>query len=134
MFNSVELADLDLDGDLDIATTYSSSLKLFLNNGSGAFTQQLVPSSTSVASIAITDLDGDGDFDIATGDTSSFAPGFVLVRESRSTSFFREVSGKRFSMAGLRDRWMLLTSIPMGTWMSQQSMEVAIYFGIAMSP
>lgn len=75
---SIALGDLDGDGDLDLVLTGrpvgTGISKVYLNDGSGAFTEINPGSLTSVydSSIALGDLDGDGDLDlILTGDISS---------------------------------------------------------------
>jgi hypothetical protein len=69
---SVALGDVDVDGDLDLVTGNGNLLgepnRIWLNNGSGAFTdsgQALGNGNTQ--SVALGDVDGDGDFDLVTG-------------------------------------------------------------------
>jgi len=77
--NGIVLADLDNDGDLDIATAGSSGetneVQIWQNDGSpfsGTWTSQAVGSSSdSVFAIAAGDLDNDGDIDLVTGSGSS---------------------------------------------------------------
>ena len=61
-----ELADLDGDGDLDIATGNDMALgKIFLNDGTGKFTEHSsFGAVSSVRSLTIADIDSDGDADI----------------------------------------------------------------------
>lgn len=68
--NSVGLADLDRDGDLDVAITNSNdNVVIFFNNGQGIFVEALAPNPYPVGSLpislAIADLDGINGLDIA---------------------------------------------------------------------
>ncbi|MCA8953452.1 MAG: VCBS repeat-containing protein, partial [Planctomycetes bacterium] len=68
---SVELADFDGDGDLDIAVTETGSMYYFTNDGAGGFVDETAarvpsPSSYGGFTVALTsaDVDGDGDLDL----------------------------------------------------------------------
>lgn len=63
--NAAAVADIDLDGDLDLfVTSEEGSNKLFLNNGTGSFTD--ITSASGLSSVsggmcaAFSDVDGDG--------------------------------------------------------------------------
>ena len=65
--NSVFPADLDGDGDLDLATANfnSANVSVLLNNGSGTFaSDSAYPVGDSPRSVFAADLDGDGDLDL----------------------------------------------------------------------
>ncbi len=66
--NCVEVADLDLDGDVDIVSgTQGSRLDWFENDGSGVFTTHSISTSSySPRSLSSGDIDGDGDVDLLT--------------------------------------------------------------------
>ena len=70
--NGIVAADLDGDGDVDLATANSAghSVSILLNDGAGTFTR--VGTDVTVGggptSIVAADLDGDGDFDLAVPD------------------------------------------------------------------
>jgi len=71
MYNgTTSLGDLDGDGDLDLIQTGSSSSvaisKIYLNNGSGIFTETGAGTLTGVwlSSTSLGDLDNDGDLDL----------------------------------------------------------------------
>jgi hypothetical protein len=64
---SVFCADLDNDGDLDLATNGS----VFLNNGDGTFGPQSTYAAGGARCVFCADLDGDGDLDLATANGNS---------------------------------------------------------------
>lgn len=71
---NLTVADLDGDGDPDIASAnwYSDDLTLLSNNGDGTFTvADTVPVGNTAACVAAADLDGDGDVDLVSADHSS---------------------------------------------------------------
>jgi hypothetical protein len=71
---SVFCADLDGDGDLDLAVTNEGddNVSVFKNNGDGTFQPKLDYSAGDVpASVFCADLDGDGDLDLAVARPSS---------------------------------------------------------------
>lgn len=60
-----EIADVDQDGDLDIITSFAAHLYVYLNNGSGEFTQGYVHLVTdNIRDIEYIDFNGDGIKDI----------------------------------------------------------------------
>jgi Ca2+-binding RTX toxin-like protein/6-phosphogluconolactonase (cycloisomerase 2 family) len=71
----LEVADLDGDGDLDVAVADSVDevLRILVNDGSGAFTTHgtLLPAGRHPRDIVAADLDGDGDLDLATSNSNS---------------------------------------------------------------
>ncbi len=65
-------SDVDADGDLDlIVTSLGSGVQLFLNDGTGSFTdhtsQSNLPQSGGATSVALADIDGDQDLDLYIG-------------------------------------------------------------------
>ncbi len=65
-------SDVDADGDLDlIVTSLGSGAQLFLNDGTGRFTdhtsQSNLPQSGGATSVALADMDGDRDLDLYIG-------------------------------------------------------------------
>jgi hypothetical protein len=66
--SSVFCADLDGDGDLDLAVTNSDddNVSIFKNNGDGTFQSRVnFPAGDQATSVFAADLDGDGDLDLA---------------------------------------------------------------------
>jgi hypothetical protein len=84
--SSMQLVDLDGDGDLDIALPgllLDSPQKIvaFVNDGSGSFTQRLVGVGADLGyafAIACADFDGDGDVDAVTG--QALPGGLAILR------------------------------------------------------
>ncbi|HMQ22486.1 MAG TPA: VCBS repeat-containing protein, partial [Planctomycetota bacterium] len=73
---ALALGDLDGDGDLDLvvgngALTISEQNRLFLNDGTGSFTDvtatRMPANIDSTRSVALGDVDGDGDLDLVVG-------------------------------------------------------------------
>ena len=65
---ALALGDLDGDGDLDLVTGNTRANRVWLNDGSGAFTDsgQALGAADTVG-LALADLDGDGDLDLVAG-------------------------------------------------------------------
>ncbi|MFA7308617.1 MAG: FG-GAP-like repeat-containing protein [Patescibacteria group bacterium] len=65
---AIKLADIDIDGDQDVALVFSSSIvDLFFNDGTGVFTGPTTVSVPAVTrDVEIVDIDGDTDMDIIT--------------------------------------------------------------------
>ncbi|MFY8001586.1 MAG: FG-GAP repeat domain-containing protein, partial [Candidatus Kapaibacteriota bacterium] len=87
------LGDVDGDGDLDMASSFSGGTGGFyvrLNNGSGDFTTQAVGSPFTIASaqgLSFGDVDNDGDLDLAI-----VAAGSVHVRLNNGSGGFATVA------------------------------------------
>jgi len=96
--SSIDLGDIDGDGDLDLILTGNSGsgyiAKIYRNNGSGSFTEINGGELTGVAgsSIDLGDIDGDNDLDlILTGGTGS---GFLAkIYRNNGSGSFTEING-----------------------------------------
>jgi hypothetical protein len=64
---SVELADLDGDGDLDALVVYQETAAVWLNDGQAGFSKGQSLSFEEQHALALGDLDGDGHIDIFAG-------------------------------------------------------------------
>ncbi len=64
--HSLAVADIDNDGDIDIATCAKDSRQAawYENNGKGQFTRHLIGSEQSSYDVRLVDMDGDGDLDL----------------------------------------------------------------------
>ena len=82
---SIAMADVDNDGDLDVAIGVSGAPNLLhLNDGSGTFLD-VTPARMPVAldgthDLVLGDVDGDGDHDIVVGNSGTFRIGTVRTR------------------------------------------------------
>ena len=64
---SVELGDMDGDGDLDfVVIGFSGGTTWYKNDGSGNFDAYKIPNAPSGYGVSLADMDGDGDMDIVT--------------------------------------------------------------------
>lgn len=101
--NQVAIADIDNDGDLDIAFAngggFSSPqtpqrVRLYINNGAGVFTEESMMRLSSLTAIArdveFGDVDGDGDLDMALAQDFG-RPGLLLLNNGAGS--FTNVSG-----------------------------------------
>ncbi len=70
-------ADLDGDGDVDLAVITSGEITVFDNNGAGVFTDSgRFTTGVTLSSLTVADLDGDGDPDLAV--TGFFVEGILV--------------------------------------------------------
>lgn len=65
--HEAEVADLDGDGDPDLAVATTQGLFTFANDGGGVFGEAFAAPGAPAHDLALADLDGDGDTDIAAG-------------------------------------------------------------------
>lgn len=74
------IGDLDVDGDIDIASVGGFEISVFRNDGSGQLTREVlaIPSSTSYHAVEIDDVDDDGDHDIIAQADGFFSSGVFL--------------------------------------------------------
>jgi hypothetical protein len=70
----LRVADLDLDGDVDlvVANERSLTLSILFNDGGGGFNaQRTVPTDEDLRCVEVSDIDGDGAFELVAGGSSS---------------------------------------------------------------
>ena len=89
---SIALADLDGDGDIDVLEgNQNQANRLFLNNGTGDPFNGVTPINVGTAqdsrSIALADLDGDGDIDVMEGVNSSVQANRLFLNNSTGDPF-----------------------------------------------
>jgi len=101
----VVLTDLDKDGDLDAYVVNGGAgfeyNNVFLNNGSGSFTDNTQSwESTSSLGLALGDLDGDGDVDAFVANGSGSNPASKVWKNNGSGTFSRTQNvGNAYSYA-----------------------------------
>jgi hypothetical protein len=88
---SMALADLDADGDLDIVLGNYEQDRLYLNDGTGHFTDATpqMPGDSLTFAIAIGDVDQDGDPDLVLGD---YGPNRLYLNDG--TAHFTDASAQ----------------------------------------
>ncbi|MBT8485837.1 MAG: VCBS repeat-containing protein [Phycisphaerales bacterium] len=99
----VELGDIERDGDLDIifAQDFNRQPKLFVNDGTGFFTDvsgtQLPPMTLSSSRAQFGDIDNDGDLDIyiTSGTSSRFTCGQYRIYVNDGAGFFTDETDTR---------------------------------------
>jgi len=115
------LSDIDADGDLDLfVSSLGGGIQLYLNDGTGQFTDHTVqsnlPQSGGATSAALADIDGDSDLDLYVGFYKEvtvkdiWPPDeitFDRVVEQISDSFaVREYWTEEYALIRQKDRWM----------------------------
>ncbi len=92
---SIDAADLDGDGDNDLAvvSTYSGEVSIFMNDGVGTFSDAVSYAATMNGDITnswsgcLSDIDGDGSFDLVVAD---FGSGSVSILLNQGDGTFRD--------------------------------------------
>ncbi|QDU82605.1 FG-GAP repeat protein [Polystyrenella longa] len=99
--SSVNLGDIDGDGDIDAVFANVSGSRIWTNNGGAAFTDtgQILPHANSAA---LGDLDGDGDLDIYLTRTST-DPDEVWINDGTGT-----FTNSGQSIGDYQSRWVVL--------------------------
>jgi hypothetical protein len=75
----VEAADLDRDGDLDVAFANVSQIGWYENNGGETFRRRLITFQGESKSLKVVDLDGDGDLDLLTARSGVTSVGAIVA-------------------------------------------------------
>ncbi|MCI0589954.1 MAG: VCBS repeat-containing protein [Planctomycetes bacterium] len=100
---AVALADVDGDGDLD--AFLGGTLRLYLNNGSGIFSDATSQISVSfyysVGTLALGDLDGDGDLDAFLGIYYGYYTNNYRLYRNNGSGVFTDVSSLLPAVASL---------------------------------
>ncbi|HKK44438.1 MAG TPA: FG-GAP-like repeat-containing protein, partial [Balneolaceae bacterium] len=103
MESSLNLGDVDSDGDLDLLITgfdgnRNAITKLYKNDGNGGFTEFTTSSFTGIyyGSSNMVDYDGDGDLDIFINGTSSVHKATTKLYNNDGSGVFTEVTGDDF--------------------------------------
>ncbi len=82
---AMDLADVDNDGDIDVLV--NGILRVFLNNGTGVFTDSIIDNTNS-HSISFGDINGDGLFDIV---SCNYDMNHYWYKNNGNGSFIKEV-------------------------------------------
>ncbi|MEK6795111.1 MAG: VCBS repeat-containing protein [Spirochaetota bacterium] len=97
-YSAIALGDIDNDTDLDVIVTGDTGAgycsKIYLNNGSGSFSEVNSGTLHSVANgeIKLVDVDGDGDLDlILTGDDNGSSPHVGKIYQNNGEGSFSEI-------------------------------------------
>lgn len=102
---AIDFNDVDGDGDLDILITGINSnnvriAKLYLNNGSGEFTEALgTPfEGVSSSSVSFADIDGDGDQDVLITGHNDLFERIAKIYINNGGGNFAELAGTNFDV------------------------------------
>ncbi len=107
---SVTFLDVDNDDDQDVIITgqsvsFTNISKLFLNDGSGSFTESLTAPFEIVfsSSVAAEDIDGDGDQDVIIAGRNNSNVRIAKLYENNGAGSFTEVPGTPFAGISMGD-------------------------------
>ncbi len=94
----VLFVDVDMDFDLDLhigtRTSGTQSSRLWLNNGSGTFVNQAIPTDGTAYSYDAGDFDGDGDFDLLGVNAGSSSTELLLANANGLGTSWTNVSSQ----------------------------------------
>lgn len=103
--NTIAWADFDLDGDQDVVVgngdfTTADQNYLYVNDGTGAFTELAMFNLGSTDATAWADYDNDGDLDLALGNEHTPTTNFLYVNQCTSGGYLRLHLEGRFHTSG----------------------------------
>jgi VCBS repeat protein len=108
-FEHLAFADLDGDGDIDLAGENEGGIQFFSNDGTGQYAPwKTLPPVGSPGRLVIADLDGDGTPDLVSIDTSSNG---IMVRLNLGGGNFADASLYPLAIIKLTDVSLLLTDL-----------------------